>query len=716
VDHTAFLQCHSSTLSTQTMKCSFATALVALLAASAKAEVSVSDPLGTTIALLDDLAVKVKAQSSAAEKAAAEYADWCKSKITNTGFDIETGEAAKEDLEAAVAKTTANVGVESSKIDELSASILADETDLKGAEDVRKTEEATFSSSEAELVDSIETLSRATAILEREMSKNPAALVQLDNTNMESMIKSLTAVINAASFANSDRKKLLALVQARQESDTQDDDSLGAPTAAAYKTHSTSILDVMEDLKEKAEAELADLRKAEMNAKHNFAMLSQSLSDSIAADNKQLADSKASKAKFAGKLAVAEGDLAETVKTLGDDKKTKADTEAKCAAVAADHEASMKGRSDELAAIAEAKKILSETTAGAVSQTYSFLQVVTKQNSQLANHAALANAEIVNLVKKLAKKHHSATLAQLASRIAAVFKYGAQVGEDPFAKVKGLITDLIAKLQSEAGAEASEKAFCDEEIAKTEAKKSELNADIASLTSDIDTASAKSAKLKGEVKDLQADLAKMASSQAEATTIRQTENADYLVAKKDLELGLKGVRQAISVLSAYYGSASFVQQPAAPVSYSKSTGAGTSIIEILEVAESDFAKLLATEETEEADAAATYEQETQEYTISEATKSQDVKYKVREYKGLDKTIAETSATKETSSSELMSVLEYGEKLKERCIAKPETYESRRARREAEIAGLKEALQILETETAFVQRHKRGHRSIFLAPF
>merc|ERR1719478_846125 len=170
--------------------------------------------------------------------------------------------------------------------------------------------------------------------------------------------------------------------------------------------------------------------------------------------------------------------------------------------VAADHEATVKSRTEELTAIATAKKILSETSSGAVGQTYSFVQVASA--SRLQTGADLANAEVVGLVKKLAKQHHSAALAQLASRISSVIRYGAAGGDDVFAKVKGLISDMIAKLEAEAKSEATEKAYCDEELAKTEAKKAELEAEISKLTSKIDIAAAKSAGLKEDVKTLQA--------------------------------------------------------------------------------------------------------------------------------------------------------------------------------------------------------------------
>merc|ERR1740130_1008761 len=258
----------------------------------------------------------------------------------------------------------------------------------------------------------------------------------------------------------------------------------------------------------------------------------------------------------------------------------------------------------------------------------------------------------------------------------------------------------------EAEAEASEKAYCDEEMAKTKAKTDEMTDDIAKLTSKIDSATSASERLKAEVADLQKALAELAESQAEMDKIREETNVAFVAAKADLEQGIAGVQGALEVLRNYYGAdeGAFMQQPAAPEKHEKSSGAGGAIINILEVAESDFTKNLAQEETEEAAAADEYEKTTQENKINRATMEQDVKNKTQEHISLDKAVAENSSDRDGLQTELDAVLEYYDKIKERCIAKPESYEERKKRREAEIAGLKEALSILEGQ-AFLQRRR-----------
>merc|ERR1719191_1682373 len=112
----------------------------------------------------------------------------------------------------------------------------------------------------------------------------------------------------------------------------------------------------------------------------------------------------------------------------------------------------------------------------------------------------------------------------------------------------------------------------------------------------------------------------------------------------------------------------FMQQPAPPQQHAKAGGAGGSIIDILEVVESDFATNLAKEESEEADAQSGYERVSQENAVTKTLKDQDVKYKTLEAKSQDATVAEYSSDRQTASAELSAVLTYYGKIKDRCIA------------------------------------------------
>merc|ERR1719161_3416060 len=225
---------------------------------------------------------------------------------------------------------------------------------------------------------------------------------------------------------------------------------------------------------------------------------------------------------------------------------------------------------------------------------------------------------------------------------------------------------MIERLLKEAAAEASHKAWCDEEFAESKEKKAKIGT------------------LEAEVKVLQEELAKLAKLQAEMDKMRAEEHDAFMLAEADLAQGLEGVRQALKVLRDYYaqeaeGAAlmqqdvtAMMQQPAKPEGHSKASGAASGIIGMLEVAESDFARNLAEAKQAEETAQEEYDKTTQENKVTKAT--------------TDLSGAQT---------ELDAILEYIEKLKEQCIAKPEPYEERKRRREAEIEGLKEALSILE---------------------
>jgi len=504
-----------------------------------------------------------------------------------------------------------------------------------------------------------------------------------------SLTRALSAMVDAAMLRTSDAAKLMAFVQADQKQEDSDgDDELGAPAASVYKSHSGNILDTLQDLKDKAESQLDALRKQETSATQNFEMLKQSLEDDIAVTTSDMNNAKKGMASGAERKATADGDLKVTSDELAADEDAKMSLHQTCMLRAEEFEAETKSRGEELKALAEAKSIIKEATSGAAA----FLQV---GRLRVTSREELANSEAVRIVRNLARKQHSPVLAQLASRMAAAMRAG---GADPFSKIKGLIAGMIASLEEEAGQDATKKAYCDKELKETNTKKLEKTNEIEKLSNRIDRASARSAKLKAEVATLQDELAKLAQSQAEMHKLRLEEKDTYTSSKAEQEKGLAGVKLALKVLKEYYAS---------DAAHEAASGAAGGIISLLEVVESDMTKMLAALMTQEEAAASEYERMSKKNEIQKTATEQDVAYKVRESTQLDKDSSENTADRSAVQAELDAILEYLAKIEEQCIATAETYAERVRRRDAEIAGLKEALSILESETALLQ-HSTGH--------
>lgn len=705
----------------QRLKCSIVTCGFVLGASVGFAEDATSNPLAKTIELIDGLAAKITVDGEAEEKAFKKYFEYCDDNSKQLHFEIKTSTSQQEGIEAKISQLESVIEVCDTKIEELGTAISSATEDLSKATAIREQESKTFKLNEKELVSAIDTLGRAETALQEDTSLAQMS-VGATAERMNKLVATMGVVVDAAGFSLSDKNTLMALVQDREDSEEDmdaEDEETGAPAGAAYEKKSGGIVEVIQDMKEKAEIQLGDLRKQETKAQFNYNMLKQSLDDQLAEDKKQMDATKSSKAEASEEKSTNDGELAVTKKALAESKSKLKEAQKDCMQVAADHEATVVARNEELKQVAVARKILVETTGGAEGESYSFLQASSPKHQ---------GSETVQKVKQLAKRERSAALAQLAMKIAAAEHYAGSSGiAGVFDKVKGMLQDMMAKLEAEAEAEAEEKGFCDKEMGKTTAKKDDLDAETEKLTARKDVAVSKSTELKGEVKGLQKELLALTQSQGEADKIRQEKHADFVQTKADLEKGLAGVQSALGVLRDYYAKkeddaallqegagedqdASFdslLQQPKKPAKHSKSGGAGGSIIGILEIVESDFAENLAKEEAEEADDKENYESMTQKNQVTKAEKEQDVKFKTKEYKSLDKTISELESDLGVVGDELGGVMEYLSKLKERCIAKPDTYAERKKRRDKEIAGLKEALATLESET-FLQRHSKKH--------
>jgi len=474
-------------------------------------------------------------------------------------------------------------------------------------------------------------------------------------------------------------KKLTALVQSNSDSD---DDDTGAPDGAVFENSSGGITDVLNDLLGKANSQLEAAREAEKSNLNNFELLSMSLTDQIKFATKEMDEAKKSLAESQEIKASAAGDLGVTTGDVNADSSSLASVHHDCMSKANVFEAEVKSRGEELKALAMAKKIVVEATS--MAQT-SFLQISTRSD--------LVNFEAVRFVRDLGKKQHSTALAQLASRMDTTARFGGSNREDVFTKIKALVSDMIAKLEAEAAADATEKAFCDKELAETTVKKTDKSDEIEKMSAKIDKLSSKSKILKSEVAGLEAQLGELISSQAEMDKIRLEEKGNFEVNHVELNRNLVGIQKALKVLTEYYAKPSF---------HGNSDGASTGIIGLLEVCEADFSKEIAEISDAEATSAYTYEQESKENELTKLAKEQDVKYKTKASLGLDKSVSEYTSDRSGVQTELSAVNEYLKELNARCSGRAESYSERKTRREEEIAGLNDAMSVLENETALLQ--------------
>eukprot|EP00747_Dinoflagellata_sp_TGD_P159489 gnl/TRDRNA2_/TRDRNA2_177898_c0_seq2.p1 gnl/TRDRNA2_/TRDRNA2_177898_c0~~gnl/TRDRNA2_/TRDRNA2_177898_c0_seq2.p1 ORF type:complete len:701 (-),score=244.96 gnl/TRDRNA2_/TRDRNA2_177898_c0_seq2:162-2168(-) len=658
----------------------------ALLAVSAQASADQMSPVGKVLSMIDEMETKLIKEGEEEQKIYNEFSEYCEDTSRELQYEIKSATAEVDELKATIEKETATMTSLATEIDELAASVAEDEKELADGTAIRKSEAADFAAEEKELSETMASLQRAIGVMEKD-AKAGAAFVQIKGA--EGFAKALSAVISASSLSASDGAKLTALVQSSTQEDDDDEEVDAQSTAGQSKDE--GIVELLENLLEKASTKLSDLRKKEETAVSDFKMTEQSLKQEIGYASHNLETAKKDSSASAEAKAAAEGDLSMSSKDLAADTAALDELHTECMMKANDFEAETKSRGEELKALATAKKIIQEATGVDSLAQVSFLQVVTQKKSTA--HAA------VSYMKRLAKKQHSTALAQLASRMASAVRLGAS-SQDVFAKLKTMIDGMIAKLEKEAQEEATKKAYCDKEMSETKAKKDDKSAGVQKLTTKIDADSASSTKVKEEVASTQSQLAQLASEQAELDKIRAEEAALYELSKAEQEKGLAGIRAALKVLKDYY---------------SKVSGdAGSGIISMLEYAEADLNKGLSEMIEIEKMAKIEHKKISDEHKMTKMEKDKDVEYKTKESASLDKTLTEAKSDRESEQTELDAVNEYWAKIQEECVAKPEPYEEIKKRREEEIAGLKDGLAVLEGETALIQKHvqRRTLRGVY----
>merc|ERR1719262_318714 len=523
----------------------------------------------------------------------AEYKTFCKDTAWDKTTSIKTATAAIEQLSADIDKGASDAAEAAKAISTLNADLTAWKSDITVSTRERHEAKAVFDAVYLDYTESIDAVKRALATLKAGPGLSAASLLQ---------VKSLLSLNKVPAQA---KNQILAFLQnAPTNALLQDAEMLEQPQAKAvnYESSSGSIIEMVESLGDKFEDERAALEEKEPTEKHSYDMMMQDLNSQVSHATEEMDSKVAFKAKTEEQKAADEGDLADTKASKADDEKFLADLTAECEQKAIDFEARQKTRQEELDAIGEAIEIMSsDTVAG--SGTKHLPQLIQKKHSAFAQLRASSSSSVQQVVATYlndqAKRQNSRVLSLIATKVTA----------DPFKKIVKMIKDMITKLTEEAQEEADHKGFCDSELSSNKATRDTKTEESDTLKATIEELTADIGKLAEQISELSAAIAAIDKAVSEATAQREAEKEKNTITIADAKAGKEAVARAMSVLKAYYDKAAtntaLLQNkvPGSPATFDKPyTGMeGGGVMGMLEVCESDFARLESETTTGEAE-------------------------------------------------------------------------------------------------------------------
>jgi len=596
------------------MKVCVVAALVALAAAS---EVT---PVQKVIQLLEGMLEQGKAEKHEEQVQFAAYKQFCDDTAVEKKRAIAEANERIDILKADISKYTADAARLTKEIAAHDEDISVWTGDSKAATKVREIEKADYDALHKDYSESISALERAIAVLKKQAYNRPQALVQVQSlTTMRLIPKEAKQALNAF----------------LQEDPADEGLAVSAPEAEGYEFQSQGVIDMLAKLLDKFVAERTQLEKEEMNSKHAYDMLMQDLKAQIAQATQDRTEKAETKAKKLQAKADAEGDLVDTTTTRDADEKYLADLVATCEQKATDFESRQQLRAEELVAIEKAIEIISS---GAVAgNADKHLPTLVQQATSLVSlRADMSNQANQNRVAQYLQARASELNSRVLSAVAQ------RASNDPFAKVKKMIKDLIVKLMEEANEEAEHKGWCDTELSTNEQTRKEKTEAVETLHAEIDQLEASIAKLTEDITELTKAVAELDAAMAKATTLRQEEKATNTETIKDSQEAQTAVAQALTVLKEFYekageATALLQQDPEAPEIFDKPyqgmQAENGGVVGMLEVIQSDFARLESDTKAAEATAQKEYDTFMTDSKVDKEKKTTDIEHKTAKKTG-----------------------------------------------------------------------------------
>mmetsp|Transcript_22935 Transcript_22935/g.64111 ORF Transcript_22935/g.64111 Transcript_22935/m.64111 type:complete len:765 (-) Transcript_22935:105-2399(-) len=699
--------------------------------AAAAAKQSKMAAVDKVVQLLASLQTHVLREGEQEAKTYNTFSCFCKDTSSDKADAIQQG----SDSKTALSSQVSNLAQQRDQLDTDIKNLLDDidkkEKEVSTAKAQRAGELKLYEKNEADLSGAVSALENAISVLKA--SKTPS-LVQL-----QSVAETL--------------RMAMAMSDALHVGTTKLNDDVAAllqqtPTAPAvptedYRFHSDTIITTLEGLLKDFRAQKTLVDEDEVRAVSLHDQFLQESADVIKAKKTDLSSKEKSKAHTQEKIASTNQQLTSVAATLLDDQEYLKELSKMCSDKAVTWDQRSKVRQDELSALTAAISILKgavseKTTAAtvrlaqrgvavrvaeAMARTPEAMEALEADAESVETPSFLQQSEVVRSPVEAVKTAHAADdgrqmIASLLRskgqqlRSTLLSSLAARITDDPFAKVKVLIQELIERLQKEATNELNHKGWCDKSISDAEQKRDYAARDVEELNGDMARLEALRDKLGNEIQVLASEVSALTTARAQEVRMRGEESAQNAQTVKEATEGLNAVDQAITILNRFYGAAakaavelSFAQRAPgddAPdagfkigEAYAGSQGEAGGIVGMLEVIKGDFTRTVSETEKAEAEAAQDHLAFLTDTGKSLAQKNVAQQTKTALKDDAEKSLETAEEGLRTHSGVVQNAVKELLDLKPVCIDTGMSYDERVSRREEELEALKKGLCILE---------------------
>jgi hypothetical protein len=576
----------------------FAAAILGAVAALKQAPAAPAQGANRPVQKVVKLLTEMKSNLEKEQKEDAELYEkmecWCKTNKDQKTKAVEEAEKKIADLEAAIEEYTARSSQLATEIKNLEADIKKNQKALAEATALREKELAEFQAEEKELMETIDSLTKAVSALggvngefflqtksfvqlKQRLSAVPSKFQDVMRKDLWDMLGSLNESGDAqekspelaATQVFSDifmapRKALLQQepgqtggegyedVYDMTEKNRQDAEKAAAAEkeaalkggaakgAKSYNSRSGAIYGMLKQMNEDFQSKLATARTDEAEAQKLFEQMKAALLKEIAAQETSVKNKKTELAETNAANAQAKQDVEDTTNALGADEKFLVGLEEKCSTSSDEFNARQKERSDEIAAVGEALGMLTDDESRDLfGRTFNFVQVTSKTMSKAEHRIRESVAKTILASAKKTGNYHMAALA-VSARL------------DGFEKVKKAMDEMLASLKAQQKDEYEHKEFCRVELDKNEDEsrdkthfKEDTESTITDLTGQIDT-------LTKEIEVLNVDIADTQVSIKAAGEDRAAENKEFQTTVADQRLTVNVLQKVLARLAEFY--------------------------------------------------------------------------------------------------------------------------------------------------------------------